>query len=424
MKTTLLTYLASGITWLGICSVSQAQLKPGDGIRLGKTTLLVPEISASYTWNDNVNLRRRAVDAGGEVLEENDADTFISGQLGLSLRHWNKSMQVNSKVWYNIQDYAKFNDLDEPTYGGNVGFFWARPGADTTIRTDFSLQTAVDRTERGEDFVGDSLITSELENVAERVKRTESRFDITVDQKLMTDVRGSLSYSYADFSYDAPRYNDRVSHSVSGEANYQWTDKTQPYFRLGIGIDEDEGFDGNAEKPYYLIGVRHQPTAKLNFDFGVGYETYTRTPSEGTEAGNELEDSSIKWTAAVNYNMTHKTRVSLNGRTGYSSVASPGSSSRKEISASFALDHQTTRQLSQRASVAWRDDDYLSPFPALGGLYDEHKKTIWYQYRIDYQTVRPWLSIYAQLSYEDGKSEIPGDSYTQSEITVGAKARY
>jgi len=425
MKHSLLSYTVCMVT-TALFSTGPlfAQIQPGNGIKLGKTTLLTPEISASYSWNDNVNLRRRAVDEGGEVLEENESDTFISGQISLALRHWNRNMQINSKVWYNVENYEEFDELDEPTYGADFGIFWARPGADTTIRADFSFQRAVDRTERSEGFIGDSTLTSELENIAERVERNETRAAITVDQKLVRDTRGSVSYSYADLAYDNDRYNDRISHSVSGELNYQWTDKTQPYFRLGIGIDDDEGLDGNAENPYFLVGVRHQPTAKLNFDIGIGYETYTRTPLEGVDAGTELEDSDLKWTANINYNMTHKTRISLNGRTGYSSVASPGSSSRDEVSVSLAIDHQTTRQLSQRASVAWREDDYLSLFPARGELFDELKETIWYQYRIDYQTVRPWLSLYAQVSYEDGKSQIPGDSYTETEVTIGARARY
>ncbi len=405
-------------------SLVQAQIQPGNGIKLGKTTLLTPEISAAYTWDNNVNLRRRALDEGGNVLDEESEDSYVSGRLSLALRHWNRSMQINSKVWYNVENYKEFDELDEPTYGADFGIFWARPGADTTIRADFSYQVAVDKTERSEGFIGDSTLTTELENIAERVDREETRGSITLDQKLITDMRGSLSYSYSDFAYVQEEYNDRVSHAINAEANYQVTDKTQPYFRIGLGIDDDEGLDGNAENPYYLIGVRHQPTAKLNFDLAVGHETYTRTPLEGVDAGIELEDSDLKWTANVNYNMTHKTRISLNGRSGYSSVASPGSSSRREVSASLALDHQTTRQLSQRLSVAWREDDYLTPIPARGSLFDEMKETIWYQYRVDYQTVRPWLFLFAGISYEDGSSQIPGDSYTQAEISVGARARY
>lgn len=401
-----------------------AQIQPGNGIKLGKTTLLVPQISASYSYNDNINLRRRAVDEGGERLDVNDSDSFISGQASLSLRHWNRSSQINSKVWYNVEDYEEFDNLEEPSYGVNLSHFWARPGAETSLNTEVSYQSAVDRSERNEGFIGESRLSEELENVAERVEREELRAALTLDQALMTDVRGSFSYAFTDIAYDAERFNDRTSQNLSGELNYQMTEKTQPYFRLGIGLDDDNGLDGDAEKPFYLIGVRYRATEKIDIDLGVGYEEYNRTPLEGVNAGVELEDSNVKWTGRINYTPTHKTRITLSGRTGYNSVASPGSSSREEISASLALNHQTTRQLSQRASLAWRNDDYLSLFPARGDLFDEEKETFFYQYRIDYQTVRPWLSVFLQLGYEDGSSEIPGDSYTETEISVGATARY
>jgi hypothetical protein len=237
-------------------------------------------------------------------------------------------------------------------------------------------------------------------------------------------MRGSVNYSIADISYEDPRYNDRVNQLISGEINYQWTDKTQPYLRGGIGIDEDEGLDGDAEKPFGLIGVRHEMTEKIDLDFAAGYEQYSRTPLEGDLAGVELTDDGIKWLARLNYRIFHKTLITASGRTGFNSVASSGSSSREETSASVAITHQTTPQIDQRASLAWRFDDYITPLPTKEGLLDEEKETLYYQYRIHYQTVRPWLTLYASLSYEDGSSKIPGDSYTETEITVGVKARY
>lgn len=161
----------------------------------------------------------------------------------------------------------------------NFGFFWTSPDADTTLRSDFSYQFAVDRTEQNEFFLEDT--TAQLENISERVDREELRVGITLDQKLITNMRGSLSYSYTDVAYEQDLYSDRETHLAVGEANYQYTDKTQPYFRLGIGIDEDEGLEGDAETVFYLAGVRYRPTVKLNLDFGAGYETYTRTPNEG-----------------------------------------------------------------------------------------------------------------------------------------------
>jgi len=422
MKTNRVSTLAVSLFLLAAVPPLLAQ--PGSGIRVGQQTLLIPELSLSMNHNDNIRLRERALDQGGEDLEDSESDTFLNAQTTLFLRHWSDSSQINGKAWFNTQNYNDNRDLDENTYGGDLSYFWARADARTTVKTDVSFQRAVDRTETNDDFIADIDTSPELENVAERVERDERRGTITIDQHLMTDVRGEFTYGVTAIDYDHERYNDRTSHSGQLEINYTLSEKTQPYGRMGIGIDDDDGFEDPAEKPFYLVGVRHAPTPKLDFDVAVGYETYTRTPNEGVDEGKKLEDSSIKWTARVNYAATKKTRATLSGRTGYNSVASPGSSSREESSISLLVDHQTTRQASQRVTIAWREDDYLSPFPARGQLYDEKKETLLYQYRIDYQTVRPWLSLFGQVAYEDGSSRIPGDSYTETEITLGVKLRY
>ncbi len=394
--------------------------QPGSGIRLGSQTVLTPEINASANWNDNVNLRRRATDEGGERLDRNDSDSFISTGLSLSARHWSQSTQWNSRLWLNNRGYFDNSNLDSDTYGASVGAFWTRPSASTTLKGDVSIQHAIDRSEIVGDFVGDSDLTPELENVAERVRRDEFRANLTFSQKLTEDLRVNANYGFADIGYDAERYSDRTSHQYAGELNYQLSPRTSAYGKLGEGIDEDEGLDGEARKPFYLVGLRLKPTPKLDLDLGAGHETFTRTP-KGEE---ELEDSGTKWTASLGWAATAKTRISLSGRSGFGSVASPGSSSREEISASVALQHQTTRQISQRISIAWREDDYLTPLPARGEEYDELKETLWYQYSLQYQTVRPWLSLFFEASYEDGSSRIPGDSYTETQLTLGARASY
>jgi len=408
--------------------------QPGSGIRLGEQTLLTPEVNLSYNYNDNVNLRRRAVSDGGEFLDVNDSDQFMNYQLSLSFRHWAAQTQWHSRAWFGSKLYNENSDLDRDTYGVSGGLFWTSPGADTTMKWDASFQRSVDRTETIQNFIGDTDDSEELENVAERVERDEIRSQVTLGQQLSHEIHGSLSYHFTDLAYKEERFNDRTSHLASGELSYRMTDKTSPYFRAGIGLDDDEGLDGYAEKPFFLLGVRNRTTDKLSVDVAVGYERFTRTPLEfrvvpgETDVevlpGQSLRNSGLKFTASANYAATPKTRFNFSARNGYGSVASPGSSAREELSLSAAVNHQTTRQLSQRLSVAWREDDYITLLPARGGEYDELKETLWFQYRVDYQTVRPWLSLNLNLSYEDGSSRIPGDSYTEFQVTAGLTARY
>jgi hypothetical protein len=407
--------------------------QPGSGIRIGEQTVLTPEANFSINYNDNVNLRRRAVSEGGEILDNRDSDTFFNTQLSLSLRRWASQTQWNGRMWYGDRRYNDNSNLDRETYGLSGGVFWVNPAATRDLNWNASFQRAADRTEQNIGFVGDAEVSDELENVAERVERDEIRSNISVGQSIGTTLRATAAYHITDITYNEERFNDRTSHLFSGELTYRITPRTTPYLRAGIGFDDDEGLDGHAERPFYLIGVRLSPTEKLNMDVAVGYESFTRRPLEFrfTDAnevellpGDRLRNSGLKFTASIQYAATPKSRFSLSARNGYGSVASPGSSSREELSFSASFNHQTTRQISQRLSVAWREDNYLTPLPARGEEWDELKETIWYQYRIDYQTIRPWLSVFGNISYEDGSSRIPGDSYTETQVTAGVSVRY
>lgn len=408
--------------------------QPGSGVRVGEQTVLIPSASVSISHNDNVNLRRRAVSEGGERLSDSDSDVFLNTELALSLTHFGDSTQLSGRTWFGQRRYDENDQLDRDTFGISTGLFWTSPNADTTAKVDLSYQRAVDRTESSQSIVGDTDRSEELENVAERVERDEVRANFVISQQLAQRLRGDAFYNVADFDYKNERFNDRTSHLVGAELAYRHSEKTTPYLRLQLGMDDDEGFDGTAERPAYLVGVRYRPTDKLNLNLAVGYESYTRTPlvREPNPAaqrfdfvpGEEEKDSGMKFTANLNYAATPKTSFILSGRSGFGSVASSGSNSREELALSAAVVHQTTRQLTQRVSVAWREDDYLSPLNINGDEIDEIKETIWFQYRVDYQTVRPWLSLYANASFEDGSSQIPGDSYTETQFTLGARARY
>jgi len=409
--------------------------QPGMGIRVGEQTVLTPEVDVSFNHNNNVNLRRRAVDdPAGDVLDRRDSDWFLNTHATLSLRHWVARTQIQARSWFGARRYDKNDILDRDTYGASAGLFWTNPAASTNLNLDISYQRAVDRTESVERLVGEAGDADEFENISERVERDEFRALVNLGHQVSHNLRGSLAYQLTDIDYKLDRLNDRTNHVISAELSRQMTDKTSPYVRGGIGLDDDEGFDGYAEKPFILFGVRHRATDKLNLDLAVGYESYTRTPYEfepdqdgniaNRAPGEELKDSSLKYTASVTYAATAKTRLSLRARNGYGSVATRNNSSREESSVSLALHHQTTPQLSQRLTASWREDDYLNPIMAKGEEVDERKETLWFQYNVNYQTVRPWLSLFGTVSYEDGSSRIPGDSYTETQITLGARARY
>jgi hypothetical protein len=432
------TKLLSTLTLSGLISFSLFA-QPGSGVRVGEGTVLIPRLRLSYNYDDNVNLRRRATGEGeADVLDENTSDTFYEYLASLELKRFVGNRQLRANAWYGQDFYQSFSDLDSEKYGASAGYFWARPGGRTSLDLSALYEYAVDRAGSTEDGLeGTNNILRDFETVSERVVRDVYSFNAVLDHKLMTDLGTALIFGYYETDYEESIFNDRTSFDYEAELNYRLSDKTQPYFRIGLGIDEDEGFVDDAEKPFYLFGIRYTLTEKTRIDLAVGYQEYTRTPFnrtfttgpdgeviENRTPGEELTDDGIKYTANMYYNATSKTTFILRGRNGYDSVASSTASSRQENSVSLVAAHQTTRNIKQSFIVNWREDDYLSPITSNGIEYDELKETLRYQYRLNYQTVRPWLSFFGTVSYEDGSSNIPGEDYTQTLLSLGATLQY
>ncbi len=421
-KIQLSTFILSGICAMGVSSHVMAQ--PGNGIRIGEQTLLVPQLALSYNYNDNVAVRSRALSEGDAPLDSNESDTYYSYKASLALTRVNDNRRLNLNGWYGQDAYQDYSDLDGETYGVGGAFNWTRPGASTTVEITGKYEHAVDRAGSDGLDLGTNPL-QDVENISDRVERDMTRAGLKVNQDLINRLGGAFIFTYYDTAYVEEEYNDRTSYDYIVELNHQLSDKSQPYLRAGIGIDQDEGFEDDATKPFVLGGLRYTATEKLRFDFGVGYETYTRTPipAEGSESV-ELEDSGLKYTLNANYKATAKSSFRLSGRNGYDSISNTNSSSRRENAVVLSYRHQTTRRVNQSLVFSWREDDYLSPILVSGEEVDEVKETIRYQYAINYQTVRPWLSLFGNVSYEDGNSNIPNDSYNETEVSLGAQLRY
>lgn len=436
MKTSF-TYL---IPLLGIAFALpyRASAQPGSGIKLGETTVLIPQVRVSYNYDDNVNLRKRAKSEESPTLDDNTSDSYSSYLASLNLTRFAGNRQLRGNAWYGQDFYDSFTELDSEKYGASGEFFWASPGGKTSLDLNLLYEYAVDRAGSTEDGLqGTGNVLPDFETVSERVVRDIYAFNATLNHELTTDMGTALSFGYHESDYEDEIFNDRTSTNYAVELNYRLTDKTQPYVQLGIGYDEDDGFVDEAEKPYFLVGARYKMTEKTSVNLAVGYEEYTRTPfersfSRGADGqliqektpGEEIEDSGFKYSASIHYRATSKSTLILHARNGYDSVASGNANSRRENSVSLTAAHQTTPRINQSLTANWRNDDYLSPVTVGEEEIDEEKETLRYQYRVNYETVRPWLSFFGNVSFEDGSSQIPGEDYTQTVLSLGATLRY
>lgn len=415
--------------------------QPGTGIRLGEGTVLRPSLRLSLNSDDNINLRRRALENTTDPIDVNEDDTYLSYSVNLALNRITGNNSARANVWYGEDYYDEFSELDSENYGVNTGYFWARSNGRTTVDISAGLEYAVDRAgDYDNRNLGTNQTLTNFETVSERVERDITSAEIRLTQDLMTDVGSAVVLGYYDTEYADDVYNDRTAYDALLELNYQYSIKTQPYARLSYSLDEDDGYVDDGEKPYALIGIRHNPTEKLRIDLAVGYEEFTRTPwdiSYGLDAdgsvvetgrvpGLKQENSDLKYSAAIFYEASRKTSISLRASNGYDSVSAGLGNSRKENQVSFSLRHQTTPQINQSILINYRKDEYYNNRQDLPEEeeFNEVKDTLRYEYRINYNTVRPWLSFFGNINYEDGESQIETENYDQLLLTVGTRLRY
>jgi hypothetical protein len=140
--------------------------------------------------------------------------------------------------------------------------------------------------------------------------------------------------------------------------------------------------------------------------------------------GESESDSGFKYNLRITYLATSKSSFFLNGRNGFNSGGQGARTAREENAVSLSYRHETTKTINQSLTISWREDDYLDPNIVNGEEINELKETIRYQYVFNYQTQQPWLSLFANASYEDGNSKLPEQSYHQTELSAGARIRY
>lgn len=153
---------ASLLTLLCLKVVAQ----PGNGIRLGQQTLLVPSVSVYYIYDDNVILRERALTDSMEDLDKKQSDSYLSVRPTLDMTHWNATTRYASSVWFQTQRYQEHTELDDDTYGVEGSMFWIRPNGNTTVKVMGSFQRAIERSERSDDFTADLEQSREIEDIA------------------------------------------------------------------------------------------------------------------------------------------------------------------------------------------------------------------------------------------------------------------
>lgn len=388
--------------------------QPGSGIRVGEQTVLSPSVSGNISYNDNLNLQRRALSRPEQEFEKSNSDFYLESVLALRLSHRSEQTTYLVRTWYSERRYQDFSELDRENYGITASWQWLAPHGRTGIDGSFSAQQAADRLESIQEVNPESS-TLEFETATERVKRDQYSARLNVDQQLLQAVRGSLSYSLKDTQYVDDRFNDSTEHLVASRVGFEISQKATPFITAGIRYEDNEGLDGTGENPFVQAGLRYIATDKINFNGSIGYERFIRTPmirerdpltgQANRVPGEELTDSGLKFGLTLNYAATDKSFLQFSARRGFGSLSNTSTNAREETIVSTRFTHRTTERIQQSFVVTWQDNDFEEPFLVNGEEIDENSDTRTFQYSLNYQTVRTWMAFFALVSYEDNNRD-------------------
>lgn len=404
----------------------------GSGILLGEGTVLTPSVSLTVNHSDNVNLTARAegVDIGG-TLKNSNSDTYFTQTAALNLDSQGGAFQWSGRTWYTNSAYDKFGELDNQTYGVAANGWVTSATGRTTLNVGLDWQHAIDSSEVFPDL-NDTLI-SNVQVVSQRSERDEYRSNVDLSHAVTDKITGTLGYGYTYTDFKDNTYRDFTDQNVSGTISYALSEFLNIYFTTGSHyIDqeksstEDLEYFSGWEDPYFTVGINAdrpmQLTDKITFNVSAGYVTRSQVEQDGSR--ETTEESKVALAGNLNYAISPKTTFSLGARSGLETESTPGSSLRDSTTVDAALTNQISNRLTHRASIGWRKDDYLDPLPTTAGFVDEKKETVVYSYDINFTTLRPWLSLFGSLKYEDGSSEIPDDNYTETLVSAGVTLRY
>jgi hypothetical protein len=415
--------------------------QPGSGIRLDDFTTLTPKVNVSINYDDNINLRQRALAIETDSLSDNESDTFFEYLFSLALNRRVNNKALTASAYVGQELYQDFSELDSEKYGASLGYLWASSSGKTTVDVSGSYQFTIDETATNEEtgLAAGQETLENFEDVSSRVERDILTASLALNQEIGTDLGTALRFGLNDTDYAEERFNDRTATDYEAELNYQVSPKTEIFGTVGYKTEDDEGFAEDSENPFVLAGARYSPTTKSKINAAVGYESYTITPlvttstrqpngeiTTETGAGEEQDDDGMKFRISAVYSMNPKTTLVLTGRNGYASQGTENSRPKRETAAVVSLRHRTTEQFSQRLGVTWREDDFIEPITIDEVEYDETRDTVSYFYSFTYRTARPWLTFFGRVSYEDGTSNLPDsrNEFDQTRASLGARLRY
>jgi hypothetical protein len=423
-------------------------------------SVLSPYLDLSVTHDSNAGV------SGGtrslNALEE-ESDQFLEYRIGVTVAHLRERGTVNADAWYYDRMYKELTGLDEDGYGETVSAT-ALIGEDLTLSAYQRFERLTDSTRSATQTPGLNPLTPEqdlTEDAFERSERDVIAFGAVAGFGLGEKIDNQLSYQYQQTEYtdddaerddldpdalepadEAPvtrrnRLLGTKAHTFGGEVAYAATDKSAVFTRGTYGLTDNDGYSETGNQYTLLGGLKSRASAKLTYNIGVGYQRFQKDAEPpdpefpDREPPGELDEDGLSYDAAIVWTATEKTAVSLSGNSEFQTSSFSTNNVRDVNRAQLGISHRYSANVSLRAALTYRIEDYSEPITIPAEDPDteplqiaEERETVGGVFSIAYAPPAAWYNLYANASYEDTSSNIPNLAYDQLRITAGLRVRY
>jgi len=369
-----------------------------------------PYVALSYTYDSNVDTTRHA-----------DGDSIFCIQPGADFDWKGDRWALVGSIWYRRNAYCKYsNEMGENSFGESLAYKWT-----TSAQNEKGWSLVLAEKYRYIDQ-SDSLGSGD----GRGIWRDREAFDVSgllqrrFSERLHAELMGQ--YNWLDYKNDTGKYAPLYgwsSWAAGAEAGYaasKWTD-----FLVAGGYSrylQKKGrgyYNYNNESEVWTVqaGLGSHATEKITYRvlMGVSWLDY---------GGHSNADRGWTYSLDGNWKITRQWQVSVLGKSYYQPSERTRGQALKVYSLSLGTSYLTLAdKMTLTANVAWRYEDtcYNDRYLAHGNNFDEDILSV--RLGASY-TVNRWVSVFANLTWEEEWCDKRDYDYDRFRGTLGLRFHY
>lgn len=381
----------------------------------GVNVKLTPYGEVGGSWDSNPFL----VETGEEDL------FFAELEAGADLALTGRMLSIQLGGYINERLYSKDvpSDLEDPSFGER--FTVLAGDRDTArIRLYQSYQDVTDysRMIQGDLTMADTDTSLVSEDRSDRTRRTLMDVAFNVGRDITDKTMADLSYAFHAVDYDSEVLYDTTRQNVGAQFGWLATSKGAAIAYGEYGIESSDSYADDAGWFTVQVGYMTRASDKVNARCAVGVQSYDSTTlvaRDGSSSGDLGRQTGFSASLAGTWKVTDRLSLAALADRGMA-AASIEPNVREITRVGIAANQAIASKIGVSAGCSYRYDDYLL---ANTSGQERNVNAVGVNAAVNYRPYT-WARFFVAASYEDSNSNLEGEDYAQTRVTVGSHFEY